>query len=85
MIGQLFPHDGFAMERACKEFVRALSDAETTGATTDVFEIAKRIKLPGGATPLEVLEKCKKRGWVMGTANGAWLTPLGKNVVASGL
>jgi hypothetical protein len=66
------------MDNACKEFLKALRDAEAKGASLDVTELGKKINLPPGQALADVFEKCKEKGWVMGTWHGPWLTPHGK-------
>ena len=68
------------MQNACKEFVTILKQAEEElGTSLSVDEIGKRMtRLPPGRSVAEVFQRCMDQGWVMGTAAGPWLTPLGK-------
>ena len=68
------------MHNACKEFVKILKQAEEKlGTSLSVEEIGKRMgRLPPGHSVAEVFQHCMDRGWVMGTAAGPWLTPLGQ-------
>jgi hypothetical protein len=65
---------------ACKEFLNILKQAEEQqGTSLPVQEIGKRMsRLPPGSSVADVFQRCKDQGWVMGTAAGPWLTPLGE-------
>jgi hypothetical protein len=68
---------------ACKEFLKALHEAEQTSGSANTFEIGKRVF---GATVesgvvLGVFTKCKTRGWVLGTVDAVWITPSGKKAI----
>jgi hypothetical protein len=68
------------MQIACKEFLGILKQAEEgLGTSLPIDEIGKRMtRFPAGSSAAEVFELCKDQGWVMGTAAGPWLTPVGK-------
>lgn len=71
------------MENACREFLRRLKHAEDSGTSTDLFLIAKQLnRMPAGATPLTVFDRCRQAGWVMGSSNGVWLTNEGRKIAA---
>jgi CheY-like chemotaxis protein len=62
------------MDKACKEFLKALKQAEGQS----VQEIGRGLRLlPAGTTAEDVYERCQQRGWIMGAAAGPWLTPEG--------
>jgi hypothetical protein len=68
---------------ACKEFLKALHQAELAGGTTSTFELGKKVfgdAVESGVV-LAVFDKCKKRGWVLGTVDAAWITPSGKKAI----
>jgi hypothetical protein len=69
---------------ACKEFLKALHEAEQAGGTTNTFEISKKVfgaAVESGVV-LGVFSKCKTRGWVLGTVDAVWITPSGKKAIA---
>ena len=66
------------MDVACKQFVKALREAEQTSISVSVSNLAATVPLPPGKNIIDVFETCKKRGWVMGTPQGPWLTPVGE-------
>lgn len=73
------------MENACKEFLKLLSEAEREGASVAVVELAKKLsRIPPDATPHDIFQTCKEKGWVMGSATGPWLTPQGRHHAAAG-
>jgi hypothetical protein len=72
------------MDNACKEFLKALKEAERQGKSVDIVEIGKKIsRFPPGASVVDVFEKCRERGWVAGSAWGPGLTPQGKKQACS--
>jgi hypothetical protein len=67
-----------AMEQACKDFIRVLKEAGQQGRSLDITEISKKVALPPGTNILDVLDKCRERGWVVGSAWGPSLTDRGE-------
>jgi len=68
---------------ACKEFLKALHLEEQAGGSTDTFHVGKKVFGDAVETSvmLGVFNKCKTRGWVLGTVDAAWLTPSGKKII----
>ena len=66
------------MDTACRHLVRIMKAYQSVGGANLHDIVEELTELPPRISILDVIDECRRRGWIVGSAMAPWLTNEGK-------